>query len=147
MQSIIVKCAACEAKNRISAAQQHLHPRCGKCKKSLDIQSHVVPVDLGDSSMDEFLQAANLPVLVDFFSPTCGPCASLAPLLDGLTRQFFGRIIVAKVDTGKNPGCSAHYQVRGVPTLIFFKKGRVVEQMVGLPDANHLKAKMEYFAK
>jgi thioredoxin-like negative regulator of GroEL len=63
-----------------------------------------------------------------------------------LARQFFERIIVAKVDTSKNPGCSAHFQIRGVPTLVFFKNGRVVEQMVGLPEASHLKAKMEYFA-
>jgi len=53
---------------------------------------------------------------------------------------------VAKVDTSKNPGSSAHFQIRGVPTLVFFKNGRVVEQMVGLPEANHLQAKMEYFA-
>lgn len=146
MGSIIVRCSACGAKNKISDVKQHLHPRCGKCREPLDVKSHAVPVDLGDGSLDEFLQAAKLPVLVDFFSPTCGPCASLAPLLESLARQFHGRIIVAKVDTSKNPGCSAHFQIRGVPTLIFFKNGRVAEQMVGLPEAGHLKAKMEYFA-
>ena len=97
--------------------------------------------------MDEFLQAAKLPVLVDFFSPTCGPCSSLAPLLDSMARQFFGRIILAKVDSSSNPGCAAHFQIRGVPTLIFFKNGRKVEEMVGLPDISHLKAKMEYYAR
>lgn len=146
MASIIVTCGACAAKNKISDMKQHLHPRCGKCKEILDIKSHAVPIELGDAGMDEFLQAAKLPVLVDFFSPTCGPCASLAPILGSLTKQFLGRILVAKVDTSKNPGCAAHFQIRGVPTLIFFKSGRELEQIVGLPDANHLKAKMEYYA-
>jgi len=146
MGSITIKCPACETKNKISDIKQHLHLRCGKCRQSLDMRSHVVPVDLGDASMDAFLQVANLPVLVDFYSPTCGPCARLSPLLDSFARQFLGRIIVAKVDTSKNPGCSAHFQIRGVPTLIFFKNGRAVEQILGLPDANQLKVKMEYFA-
>jgi thioredoxin 2 len=101
---------------------------------------------LGDATLHDFLQGAKLPVLVDFFSPTCGPCASLAPLLDNLTRQFFGKMIVVKVDTSKHLGCASHFQIRGVPTLIFFKDGRILDQIVGLPDVNHLKAKMAYFA-
>lgn len=146
MGAIIVICDGCAAKNKISDMKQHLHPRCGKCRKALDIRDHAVPIDLGDASLDEFLKAAQLPVLVDFFSPTCGPCASLAPLLVSLARQFLGRILVAKVDTSKNPGCAAHFHIRGVPTLIFFKNGRELEQIVGLPDTSHLQAKMEYYA-
>ena len=147
MGFIIVKCPACEVKNKISDTKQHLQPRCGKCRGPLDIRSQAIPVVLEDATMDEFLQTAKLPVLVDFFSPTCGPCASLAPLLDSLVSQYFGKIIVAKVDTSKNPGCAAHFQIRGVPTLIFIKNGKIVEQIVGLPDASHLKAKFEYYAR
>ena len=147
MGAIIVKCSKCEVKNKIADMKQHLQPRCGKCREILEIGSHAVPVELGDATMDEFLQSAELPVCVDFFSPTCGPCASLAPLVDNMARQFFGKVIVAKVDTSINPGCSAHFQIRGVPTLIFFKNGKVVEQIVGLPEVNHLKAKMEYYGR
>jgi thioredoxin len=146
MGSIIVRCQTCETKNKIDEMHQHLHPRCGKCREILEIRHYVVPVALGDATLDEFLRAAKLPVLVDFFSPTCGPCASLAPHLDNLARQFFGKMIVAKVDGSKHPGCISHFQIRGVPTLIFFKNGRVLEKIVGLPDTNHLKAKMAYFA-
>lgn len=145
MGEVIIKCAKCEAKNKVVDVKQHLQPRCGKCKEPLAIKSQAIPVELGDATMDAFLQAAPLPVCVDFFSPTCGPCRSLAPVLDDLTRQFFGKVIVAKVDTSKNPGCATHFQIRGVPTLLFFKNGKVVEQIVGLPETGHLKAKMTYY--
>ncbi len=145
MGEVVIKCAKCETKNKVVDVKQHLQPRCGKCKEPLEIKSRAIPVELGDATMDAFLQAAALPVCVDFFSPTCGPCRSLAPVLDDLTRQFFGKVIVAKVDTSKNPGCATHYQIRGVPTLLFFKKGKVVDQIVGLPETGHLKAKMTYY--
>ena len=145
MDYILVKCSACGVQNRIADSKQHLLPRCGKCKETLNLKEHVVPVDLGDGTLDAFLQTATLPVVVDFYSPSCGPCTSLAPLLARLTRQFFGKIIVAKVDTGKNPGCSAHFRIRGVPTLIFFKNGQILEEIVGLPDAGLLQAKMDYY--
>ncbi len=147
MATIIVQCPACETKNKIGDIKQHLHPRCGKCRQPLAIGPFAVPVDLGDTDLDAFLKSAPLPVLVDFFSPGCGPCASLAPLLANLTRQFFGKIIVVKVDTSKNPGCSAHFQIHGVPTLIFFKGGRKIEQLVGLPEVSLLKAKIEYYCR
>ncbi|MFH0783922.1 MAG: thioredoxin domain-containing protein [Pseudomonadota bacterium] len=145
MGAVVIQCAKCETKNKVADVKQHLQPRCGKCKEPLDVKSHAVPVELGDATMDAFLQAARLPVCVDFFSPTCGPCKSLAPVLDDLTRQFFGKVIVAKVDTSKNPGCATHFQIRGVPTLLFFQKGKMVEQIVGLPEPGHLKAKMTYY--
>lgn len=145
MGAVIIQCAKCETKNKVIDVKQHLQPRCGKCKGPLGIKNQAVPVELGDATMDAFLQDASLPVCVDFFSPTCGPCRSLAPVLDDLTRQFFGKVIVAKVDTSRNPGCSAHFQIRGVPTLLFFKDGKMVDQIVGLPEASHLKAKMTYY--
>ena len=146
MHYIRVRCPVCAVQNQISDIKQHLKPRCGKCGESLDIRDFVVPVELGDTTLDTFLQSTKLPVLVDFFSPTCGPCAALAPLLDNMARQFLGRLVVAKVDPGKNPGCAAHFHIHGVPTLIFFKNGKEIEQLVGLPDKNHLQAKMEYYA-
>lgn len=147
MNYIRVRCSACATLNQISDRKQHLKARCGKCREAISIGAHAVPVVLDDTSMDAFLQSTGLPVLVDFFSPICGPCTTLAPLLDSLAKQFLGRVVVAKVDTGMNPGCTAHFHIKGVPTLIFFKDGREVEQLVGLPDKNHLLAKMEYYAR
>jgi len=147
MDSIIAVCAKCGAKNKIPTTKQHLHPRCGKCHEPVDVKAFAVPVMLTDSTMDAFIKAATLPVLVDFFSPTCGPCQALAPQLDKLAQTFLGKAIIAKVDTSQNPGCAAHYQIRGVPTLFFFKDGNVVDQFVGLPEPRHLQDKLNYWAK
>lgn len=147
MTSIIAACAKCGAKNKIPDTKQHLHPKCGKCKEPIDMQSFAVPVSLSDTDMDEFVKSSSLPVMVDFFSPTCGPCQALAPQLNALARDFLGRIILAKVDTSQNPGCAAFYKIRGVPSLLFFKDGAVVDQIVGLPEPRHLEEKLEYWAK
>jgi thioredoxin 2 len=146
MASIIVTCSGCNTKNRIAASKQHMDPCCGKCKKQLGLKEVVQPVALGDKSMDNFIKSVQLPVLVDFFSPTCGPCTTLAPVLIDMTRQYLGKIIIATVDTSQNPGCAAHYHIRGVPTLVFFKKGKVIEEIVGLPEKSHLKAKLDYYS-
>ncbi|TKB09133.1 co-chaperone YbbN [Desulforhopalus sp. IMCC35007] len=147
MATIVISCAACGGKNRIPDTKQHLHPKCGKCKAPLVVDSFVVPVELFDANMDSFVKSASLPVLVDFFSPTCGPCKTLAPLLRNLAKKFHHKIIIATVDTSTNPGCSAFYKIRGVPTLIFFKNGTVVDQIVGLPEPAMLESKLVYFAK
>ena len=146
MSSIVVVCSECNAKSRIPDMKQHLGPKCGKCKAALEIKEHVVPVQLTDASMDSFIKSVKLPVLVDFFSPTCGPCSTLAPVLRNLSRKHFGRILVCTVDTSKNPGCAAFYKITGVPTLIFFRNGEILEQLTGLPEVTLLESKIEYFA-
>jgi thioredoxin len=146
MAAIIVKCPACSAQNRIADTKQHQYPRCGKCKEKIAMDRHAVPVVLGDATLDEFLRSAKLPIVVDFFSPTCGPCTTLAPMLDQMARQFLGKVIVAKVDISQHPGCTAHFKIRGVPTLLVFKNGKQVDEIVGLPDLHHLIAKLSYYA-
>lgn len=147
MSSIIVSCPECGTKSRVPDIKQHQHPRCGKCKTPLQIKEFVVPVELSDANMDDFLRGVNLPVLVDFFSPTCGPCRTLAPILQSLCKKFYTKIVIATVDTSKNPGCSAHYKIKGVPTLVFFKKGEIVDQITGLPEISFLESKLEYLAR
>lgn len=147
MGSIVVSCAECGTKNRIPDVRQHQSSQCGKCKAPLHIKDFVIPVELTDSTMDGFVKNENLPVLVDFFSPTCGPCATLAPLLQKLTKKFYRKVIIATIDTSKNPGCAAFYKIKGVPTLIFFKDGAVVDQITGLPAVTVLEAKLEYLSK
>lgn len=147
MSSIVVSCLECGAKNRIPDVKQHKLPQCGKCKVSLQVKEFVVPVELTDTNMDGFVKSEKLPVLVDFFSPTCGPCLTLAPVLKNLTKKFYKKVVVATVDTSKNPGCSAYYQIKSVPTLIFFKNGVVVDQITGLPGISLLESKLEYLSK
>jgi thioredoxin 1 len=89
---------------------------------------------------------ADTPVLVDFFAPWCGPCKALAPALEAVAKTYKGRVKVVKVDVDKAQRLAAHYRIRGVPTLMFFKEGKPVDTIVGLPSASILRAKLDDFA-
>lgn len=100
--------------------------------------------DVTDSSFDaEVLKAPGL-VLVDFWAPWCSPCKAIAPLLEEFSKQFAGKIKIAKVNTDENPKSPAQYNVRGIPNLIFFRDGKVIDQVVG---ALRREALLEIFQK
>ena len=135
MNSILVACSNCSTKNRIPADKQHLGPRCGKCKGVINLAGTAVPVELDDSTFAGFVSQASKPVMVDFFSPTCGPCRMLAPVIDNMARKFYGRVIIAKLDTSRYQMAAAQYRIKGVPTLLFFKNGTLVDHVTGaLPE-------------
>ena len=135
MNSIEIACTQCGTKNRIPADKQHLGPKCGNCKTAISLAESVVPVELDDSDFQGFINRVSKPVMVDFFSPTCGPCRMLAPTIDSMAKKFFGRVIIAKLDTSRNQTAAAQYKIRGVPTLLFFKNGELVDQKTGaLPE-------------
>jgi thioredoxin 1 len=83
------------------------------------------------------------PVLVDFFAPWCGPCRMLAPVLEGVAKTYGGRLDVVKVNVDDDPQLAATYGIRGVPTLMIFKGGALVDTMVGLPSASVLSRKLD----
>ncbi len=143
MDSLIVQCPACGTKNNIPLAKQHLVPKCGRCKARLVLHGQALPVPLTDGNFAAFVTNAPLPVVVDCYSPTCGPCRMLAPVIDRLAGRYWGRAIMAKLDTSRNPATAAHYQIRGVPTLLFFKNGRLADQLVGAAAEAQLAQRIE----
>jgi len=80
--------------------------------------------------------------MVDFYSPTCGPCKAIAPVITNLSKEYLGKVIIAKLDTSKNPGTAMHYKIRGVPSLFFYKNGEVIDQIVGAPPESQLRQKL-----
>jgi len=146
VNSIVVSCNNCGTKNRIPADKQHLDPKCGSCKSTISLAAAAVPVELDDSSFQGFISQASKPVLVDFFSPTCGPCRMLAPVIDSMARKFCGRVIIAKLDTSRHQMTASRYRIRGVPTLLFFKNGRLVDQVTGALPEHELSRLIEKFA-
>ncbi|MGD9947873.1 MAG: thioredoxin TrxC [Desulfobulbus sp.] len=131
MNTVIV-CPECGAKNRIPEDKQHLTPKCGKCGNALA----GVPVSgkvngLTDAAFHAQVEQSKLPVLLDFYSPTCGPCKMIAPVVETLAQEYSGRLLVFKLDTSTQQMTAARFQIRGVPTLLFIQNGKVVDQLVG----------------
>ena len=130
--STLMICPGCGAKNRIPAEKQHLTPKCGRCGGSLagaPLSGKVNP--LTDPQFHQRVEQSPLPVLVDFYSPTCGPCRTIAPVLETLAQEYAGRLLVFKLDTSTQQMSAARFQIRGVPTLLFFKRGQLIDQVVG----------------
>jgi thioredoxin len=146
VNNIVVTCNNCGTKNRIPADKQHLGPKCGNCKTAISLAGAAVPVELDDSNFSGFISQITMPLMVDFFSPTCGPCRMLAPVIEAMARKFYGRVIIAKLDTSLNQRAASQYKIRGVPTLIFFKNGQVVDQLTGALPEEDLTQKLNQFA-
>ena len=96
-------------------------------------------IEIDDSSFDTEVVKSNMPVLVDFWAPWCGPCRAIAPLLEELSGSYKDKIKFVKCNVDDNPITPGKFEIRSIPTLIFFKDGKVFEQIVGMVA----KAKLE----
>jgi len=92
-----------------------------------------------DTNFDETVLKSNAPVLVDFWAEWCGPCKRLGPTVDALASEYAGKVTVGKLNVDENPAVSFKFQIRGIPTILVFKDGQVVESVVGLAQKEDLK--------
>lgn len=99
-------------------------------------------VNVTSSSFATEVLQSNVPVMVDFWAAWCGPCKMIAPALDELADEFQGKAKIAKVDIDNEQELAGQFNVRSIPTLLLFKNGQVVEQMVGARSKNDLKASL-----
>jgi thioredoxin 1 len=94
---------------------------------------------LTDANFEQTVNQTATPILVDFWAEWCGPCRRLAPTVDELANDYDGRVVVAKMNVDENPATPMRFSIRGIPTLLLFKGGQLVDQVVGLADKDHLK--------
>ena len=92
-----------------------------------------------DATFSQDVLKSEKPVLLDFWAEWCGPCKRLGPTIDELASDYDGRVTVAKLNVDDNPGIAGRFSIRGIPTLLLFKGGQIVEQVVGLADKDSLK--------
>ena len=92
--------------------------------------------EVSQADFEQQVLQSNQPVLVDFWAPWCGPCRMLAPVVEKLAEKFAGQAKFLKLNTDENPSLTGHYQVSGIPCLILFKGGQVVDRIVGYVPEN-----------
>lgn len=127
-----VACSHCLATNRVPAERLADDPLCGRCGKEL---LDGKPVSLNDANFDRFTQNTELPVLVDFWAPWCGPCVGMAPQFDQAARQLKGRALLVKVDSDESPATSSRFAIRSIPTLVRLQAGRETSRQSGALQA------------
>lgn len=130
--NVLIRCRECGARNRIPAARLQEGPRCGKCKHPFPpIPVSSRPILVTDRNFADAVIASPLPVLLDCWANWCSYCAALTPILDDLARNHAGRLIVAKLNVDQNPVTASRYNVMSLPTLLFFRDGRLVDTAAG----------------
>ncbi|SRR6056297_616372 len=96
-----------------------------------------------DSNFEELVLQSDKPVIVDFWAEWCGPCRMVGPIVEEIGNDFEGKAMVTKVDVDNNPGITAKYGIRNIPTILFFKGGEVVDKQVGAVPKSTLVGKLE----
>lgn len=103
------------------------------------------PIHVTDEAFEKVVLQSEIPVLVDFWAPWCGPCRMIAPVLEKFAKEFEGKILIAKVNTDENSENAMKYGVRGIPTLLFIANGKVAHSQVGVVPEPHLRDMVNEF--
>ena len=131
--SLHIVCPHCDAVNRLPQSRLREQPACGKCQKDLFTGQ---PVDLASARFLKHVERSDIPVLVDFWAPWCGPCRSMAPFYAQAAKTLEPAFRVVKVNTEASPDLGARFNIRSIPTLALFRHGVEVARQPGATDAN-----------
>jgi thioredoxin 2 len=131
-ETVLIRCRNCGTRNRIPVIRLQDGPRCGRCKQPFPpIPVSTRPVMVTDRTFAGEVLESPLPVLLDCWAAWCAPCGAMSSVLDDVARSYTGRLKVAKLNVDQNPATASRYNVMNLPTLLFFRDGKVVETAAG----------------
>lgn len=127
-ESIHVVCPACSAVNRIPAVRAAEKPNCGKCRQPLFTGR---PVELTDQNFETQVSRSDIPVVVDFWAPWCGPCKMMAPAFEQAAARLEPNFRLAKLNTDQQQATAARFRIQSIPTLALFRNGQEIARQPG----------------
>lgn len=131
-EAMHVVCPACGGVNRVPATRLSQNPKCGRCKEPL-FAGRAQPVS--GAAFSQQLQRSDIPLLVDFWAPWCGPCRMMAPAFEQAAEQLEPQVRLLKLNTEEEQAAASQFGIRGIPTMILFAGGREVNRVSGAMDA------------
>ncbi|MCP4009962.1 MAG: thioredoxin TrxC [Proteobacteria bacterium] len=123
-----IVCPACNAINRITTVRLSEHPKCGKCYQQL---FSATPIELTSANFQKHISRNDIPVVVDFWAPWCGPCKMMGPAFEQAANQLEPDVRLAKLNTEAEQPVGAQYGIRSIPTLAMFKNGHEIARQPG----------------
>jgi thioredoxin 2 len=137
-----VICHHCLSVNNIPYKESYIKANCGKCKKSL---LDTKPIELTSSNFDEVVVNSDLPVVIDFWAPWCGPCKMMGPNFEKSATKFPLKVLFAKVNTENEQILGSRFGIRSIPTLVVFKDSKEVHRVSGALDESNLSRLISQF--
>ena len=130
-----IVCPYCNGTNRLASNKIPNEAKCGRCKKSI---FDTKPIELTNENITQHLEKNDIPVIIDFWAPWCGPCKMMGPNFEQAARNYKAKVRFAKVNTEAQQSLGAHFNIRSIPTLVLFKGGKEIDRVSGALDANQL---------
>jgi len=130
-----IVCPHCDSVNRVAGDRLSDRPRCGRCKEPLFVGR---PMVLHDQNFEKQTTRSDIPVVVDFWAPWCGPCKMMAPAFEQATAELEPQVRMGKLNTEESQGVAARFGIQSIPTLMVFRNGREVARQPGAMDRARL---------